>query len=187
MTRTALTVLLGLALAACATAPDPIAEIVIESEPAPVANVEPPSPAPEAPAAEPPVEPEPPASLPPAKPPQTDDGRWRVAVAAERTVEEAAKWAPRLAALGYRSETESVELDGTTWQRVVLPGYRTLRDARAMTPILNQELGIANAWVPAQRTGARAAQPPASPAPAEPAAAAEPLAPAKPATVSPQN
>ena len=48
---------------------------------------------------------------------------------------------------GYRTEILTVEIDGKTWYRVLLPGYASLADAQAALPFVQQELNAPGAWV----------------------------------------
>lgn len=82
---------------------------------------------------------------------QTDGGQWRVALISVRTVEKAAQLSRRVSSKGYRVETEVVEIGGASWQRLVLPGYRTEAEARAILPVVRQEFGFQSAWVPPRR------------------------------------
>jgi cell division septation protein DedD len=115
----------------------------------------------------------------PAKPRQTDHGRFRVSVASLDTVAATVPWVSKLEAAGYRTEILEVVIDGRTWQRVLLPGYASLEEARAVIPFVEQELGLSGVWVTSRR---RAPVPPhlaapaaeAAPAPAPAAAEAPP-------------
>ncbi len=82
---------------------------------------------------------------------QAADGEWRVSLVSVRTAEQAAQLSRQIAAKGYRVETEEVEVNGTRWQRLVLPGYHSEAEARAMLPVVQQEFGMHNAWVPPRR------------------------------------
>lgn len=134
---------LMVSIAACARrqAPEP------EPEPAPppVEISEAPEPAPTPPPAE-----EPPPPEVPMKPPQTDTGRFRIAIAALDSAELTAKWVSKAEAAGYRTEVLAVEIDGKTWHRVLLPGYESLADAQAALPFIQQELSP-SAWVTSRR------------------------------------
>lgn len=123
--------LMGLALAACAT--EPTAPPQVEAPPAEVA-----APAPVAPEA-------------PQKPQQTDAGRFRIAVASLAAPEIAAPWVGKAEAAGYRTELLAVEIEGKTWHRVLLPGYESLDAARAALPFIAQDLGVSDAWVTSRR------------------------------------
>jgi len=148
-------------LAACAgrQAPEP------EPQPAP-----PPveiSEAPEPSATPPPPAEEPPPPEVPMKPPQTDTGRFRIAIASLDSAELTAKWVSKAEAAGYRTEVLAVEIDGKTWHRVLLPGYESLADAQAALPFIQQELSAPSAWVTSRRrapTPAGAAEAPPPPA-----------------------
>lgn len=83
----------------------------------------------------------------PRRPPQTDTGRFRISVAAVGTAEAAAPWVRKAEAAGYRTELLPVEIEGKSWQRVLLPGYATLEEARAALPFVEQDLGVQDAWV----------------------------------------
>lgn len=144
--------LMGLALAACATAPT--APPQAGAPPTEVA-----APAPVAPEA-------------PPKPQQTDAGRFRIAVASLDAPEIAAPWVGKAEAAGYRTELLAVEIEGKTWHRVLLPGYESLEAARAALPFIAQDLGVSDAWV----TSRRRAPAPAAAA-VEQAAAEAPVAP----------
>jgi hypothetical protein len=54
-------------------------------------------------------------------------------------------------AAGYRTEILAVEIDGKTWQRVLLPGYASLAEAQAALPSVQQDLGVPGAWVTSRR------------------------------------
>ena len=130
-----------LVLAGCAS--EPVPPPAMEPEPAPVEvtpYVAPPDQPP------PPDQPTAPAPEAPVKPEQTADGRYRIAVASVRTVEQATEWTQRIESKGYRVETETAEVDGVTWQRVVLPGYRNKNDAMAAIGFAEQDLGVSGAW-----------------------------------------
>lgn len=103
----------------------------------------------------------------PRKPPQTDAGRFRISIAAVGTAEAAAPWLRKAEAAGYRAELLAVEIEGKSWQRVLLPGYATLEEARAALPFIEQDLGVQDAWVTSRRR---------APAPASEDAAAAPAA-----------
>lgn len=156
-------------LAACAgrapPAPAPESAPVIISEAAPPAPVaEPPAPPPDAP---------PPQDA--GKPAQTDTGRFRISIASTETADRAAAWAQKAEAAGYRTELLAVEIDGKTWQRVLLPGYASLAEAQAALPFVQQDLGAPDAWVTSRRRApvpadaAAEAAPPPPPAPEAPA------------------
>ena len=154
-----------------------------EEAPAPVEISEAP-PAAEAPPPPPPDAP-PPDS--PQKPQQTDSGRFRISIASMDSVEATAPWVQKAEAAGYRTEILAVEIEGKTWQRVLLPGYASLAEAQAALPFVQQELGAPSAWVTSRRRApgpadATAGAPP-PPAPDMPAPA--PDAPAPPAPEAP--
>jgi cell division septation protein DedD len=151
-------ILLGATLAGCASAPP--APQVERAAPAPPTITEQPAPPP------------PPAQIEqmPSRPEQTDNGRWRVSVASERTAEQTADWVKLLEGQGFRVATEAAEVEGTTWHRVLLPGYRTVDDARHVIAWLGQQAGMPGAWIP-PKAGAAAAP---APEPAEPAAEEQP-------------
>jgi hypothetical protein len=124
----------------------------------------------------------------PQKPAQTDTGRFRISVASLDTVEAAQPWVRKAEAAGYRTEILAVDIDGTTWQRVLLPGYASLADAQAALPFVQQELGAPTAWVTSRRRApvpADAAAPPPPPAPAD--MPTPPPAPEAPAPEQPAN
>jgi len=140
--------------------------------------------------APPPVEitesaPPPDAPPPDAPPPQTTgkpqqgSGGFRVAIASLDSAEVAAPWVQKAEAAGYRTEVLAVEIAGKTWHRVLLPGYATLDEAKAVIPFVQQELGAADAWV----TSRRRAPGPEDSAPAD----APPPPPAEPAPEQPAN
>lgn len=172
MSRAAPVLAATVLVAACANAPpappapEPAPAVVTE-EPAPAA----PESAPEAaPAEATPAEATPPA-LP--RPEQTADGPYKVSVASERTTAETTPWVRKLEAEDYRVEVEPAQVGDTTWQRVVLPGLRNGREARAMAAYVAQQFGVAGAWVLPKNVPAGEA---AAPAPAEkpPVAAGQP-------------
>lgn len=113
----------------------------------------------------------------PQKPQQTDAGRFRVGVASLESAEATAPWVGKLQAAGYRTEVLPVVIDGKTWHRVLLPGYASLEEARAVIPFVEQEFGVTGVWVTSRR---RAPTPAGAQAPA-PAAVTEPAAPDTPA------
>jgi cell division septation protein DedD len=166
MLRRALTLTVTL-LGACATqpppppaAPEPPPPVIISDQAQPETAAEPIIA--EAPAA-------------PQKPQQTDAGRFRVGVASLETAEAAATWMSKLQAAGYRTEVLPVTIDGKTWQRVLLPGYANLEEARAVIPFVEQEFGITGVWVTSRRraptpNGAAAAESAAEPESAAPPA-----------------
>lgn len=119
----------------------------------------------------------------PQKPPQTDTGRFRIAVASLDTVEATGPWVKKAEAAGYRTELWEVVIDGKSWQRVVLPGYASLADAQAALPFIQQELDAPGAWVTSRR---RAPAPDDAAAPA-PTPAAEPPAPDLPTPPEPEQ
>jgi hypothetical protein len=82
----------------------------------------------------------------PDRPPQTDAGMFRIAIAALDRAELAPRWVKRAEDAGYRTEVLAVEIGGTTWHRVLLPGYESLDAARAALPFVQQELSP-DAWV----------------------------------------
>lgn len=138
--------LLGLmiSLAACARRQPPPEP---EPAPPPVEISEAPEPAP----LPPPVEEPPPPPDTPARPPQTDTGRFRVAIASLDSVDGTAKWVSKAEGAGYRTEVLAVEIDGKTWHRVLLPGYESLADAQAALPFIQQDLNAPGAWVTSRR------------------------------------
>jgi len=165
MLLTGLTVLAG-----CASRPAPAPA---DESPAPVEISE------AAPAEAPPPPPDaPPPADTPQKPQQTDSGRFRISIASLDTVEATAPWVSKAEAAGYRTEVLAVEIDGKTWQRVLLPGYASLADAQAALPFVQQELGAPGAWVTSRR---RAPAPDGAPAEAPP-----PPAPDMPAPPAPE-
>lgn len=103
----------------------------------------------------------------PQKPQQTDAGRFRISIAAVGTAEAAAPWLRKAEAAGYRTELLAVEIEGKSWQRVLLPGYATLEEARAALPFVEEDLGVQDAWVTSRR---RAPAPAGEDATAAPAA-----------------
>jgi hypothetical protein len=92
-------------------------------------------------------------------------------VASERTAAETAPWVRRLEAEGFRVETESADVDGTTWQRVVLPGLRNGHEAREMVAWLDSQMSLKSWVVP---KGSPAAPPEPAAAPDAPAMAPPP-------------
>lgn len=124
-------------------------------------------PAPAAPAPEPVIVTEAPPVVPAEEKPVQGDGPWSVSMASERTAALTQPWVQRFMREGYRVTVDTAEIDGTTWHRVLLPGY-TLVGARAMLPILAQQ-GVANAWIVPRASSAVAA----APAPAPVAAPAQ--------------
>ncbi len=131
----------------------------------------------------PPAEEAPPPPEAPPKPQQTDSGRFRISIASLDMVEATAPWVRKAEAAGYRTEILAVEIDGKTWQRVLLPGYETLDEARAALPFVQQELGAPGAWVTSRR---RAPGPTDAPAAAPPPPAPDmPVPPAPPAPEAP--
>jgi hypothetical protein len=160
--RKTLSVSLVLALlAACASAPP---EPEPEPAPPPVEISETSEPAPPPP----PVEAPPPDR--PARPAQTDTGMFRISIASQETAEGTARWVRRAEDAGYRTEVLAVDIDGKTWHRVLLPGYASLDEAKAALAIVQEELGVPNAWVTSRR---RAPTPAGSEAPPPPDAPAE--------------
>jgi len=106
--------------------------------------------------------------------PQQGSGGFRVAIASLDSAEIAAPWVQKAEAAGYRAEVMAVEIEGKTWHRVVLPGYATLDEARAVIPFVQQELGSPDAWVTSRRRAPGPADAPAeapipSPPPEQPA------------------
>ena len=129
----------------------------------------------------PPDQPPPPDT--PAKPPQTDTGRFRIAIASLDSAEGTAKWVSRAEAAGYRTEILAVEIDGKTWHRVLLPGYESLADAQAALPFIQQELDAPGAWVTSRlRAPTPGGTADAPPAPAETPPPPPPEAPPTPAS-----
>jgi len=148
-------------LAACASTPPPEPE---PPPPPPVEISEAPEPGP------PPDQPPPPAE--PQKPMQTDSGLFRISIAALDRAELAPPWIARAEAAGYRTELLAVEIDGKTWHRVLLPGYASLDEAKAVLPFIQQELAP-DAWITSRRRAPGPADAPADapppPPPTEPA------------------
>jgi cell division septation protein DedD len=150
-------------LAACAgrappaPAPESAPVVISESPPAPVAAPAEPAPPPDQPP--PPLE---------GKPAQTDSGRFRISIASTETAERAAAWARKAEAAGYRTEILAVEIDGKTWQRVLLPGYASLAEAQAALPFVQQDLGAPGAWVTSRRRAPAPSDAPAEAAPPPP-------------------
>jgi len=143
-------------LAGCASAPPPPPD----ESPAPVVISE----------AQPAPEPPPPAETPPpdpGKPQQTESGRFRIAVASLDRAELTAQWVSKAEAAGYRTEVLAVEIDGKTWHRVLLPGYATLDEAKAVLPYVQQDLGAPGAWVTSRRRAPVPAGEAGAPPPAE--------------------
>ena len=161
-------------LAACASQPPPPPMADPEPLPPPAAIVEP------APVqAEPIVEaapPPPPPPAAPAKPQQTDGGRFRIGVASVDSAELAARWIGKIEAAGYRGEVLPVQIEGKTWQRVLLPGYASLDEARAALPFIEQDLGVKGAWVTSRRRAPAPEGAPVAAAEPAPATAAAPAA-----------
>lgn len=150
-------------LAACAgrapPAPAP------ESAPVVITETEPPAPAPAEPAP-PPDQPPPPArATAMGNPAQTDRGRFRISIASVESLEQTRTWVQKARDAGYRTEVLAVQIDGKTWQRVLLPGYASLAEAQAALPFVQQDLGAPDAWVTSRR---RAPVPSAMPADAVP-------------------
>ena len=131
----------------------------------------------------------------PQRPPQTDTGRFRISIASLDTVEAAAPWVGKAEAAGYRTEVLAVEIEGKTWQRVLLPGYATLDEAQAAVPFVQQDLGAPDAWVTSRRRApapmdapVEAPPPPAPDMPAPPPAPDMPAPPPEtPAPEAPAN
>ena len=148
-------------LGGCASAPPPEPEeapapvVISENQPAPdlPPPYAPPPDQPPPPDTTPPDQPPPPDTPPPdrpkaeGKPQQTDDGRFRIAVASAESAGPAEKWARKAEAAGYRTELLTVVIDGKTWHRVLLPGYGSLDEAKAALPFVQQELDAPGAWV----------------------------------------
>jgi hypothetical protein len=158
------------ALAAAACSSEPVQPPPPPPQPAPTIVLEEPAPAPEP---SPPPEPEKPAR------PEQGSGPYRVAIASEKTSAAATRWVRKLEAEDFRVETESVDLNGTTWLRVVLPGYRNGREAREAVAYLDSQLGI-KAWVvPKGAPGTKVPSAPAASSESAPAAPAAKPAPSK--------
>jgi hypothetical protein len=137
----------------------------------------------EAPPAAPAPEPAPePAPAPPAPArPEQGNGPYRVSVASERTATETEPWMRKLQAEGFSVSTEAAEVEGTTWQRVVLPGLRNGAAAREMVAYLESQYSMKSWVIPknaptAASTAATEAAPAATPA----ADATKPTSPAEP-------
>lgn len=128
-----------------------------ESAPVVISESEPP-----APATAPPEPPPPPAA---SRPEQTDTGRFRISIASVESEAAAARWISKAEAAGYRVGLLAVEIDGKTWQRVLLPGYASLADAQAALPFVQQDLGAPDAWVTSRRRAPVPADAPAEAAP----------------------
>lgn len=156
-TNVLLAALTGAAVAGCASKPIELPPMPPAPEPTVVeapAQAEAPSPPPAEPAA--PAAPAEPALT---KPAQVDGGPYRVSVASETTPQETEHWIKRLEAEGLRAQAEPTEVGGKSWQRVVVPGLRNGREARAMAAYINHQLGIHDAWVIPKQTPAPAAAP----------------------------
>ena len=74
------------------------------------------------------------------------------------SAELAARWIGKVEAAGYRGEVLPVQIEGKTWQRVLLPGYASLEEARAALPFIEQDLGVQGAWVTSRRRAPTPAQ-----------------------------
>lgn len=130
---------LAMVLAGCAHEPPPPPEPATPppAEVAAPAAAEPPAPEPAVEAA---------AAPEPIPRPEQVDGPYKVSVASERTTQLAGPWVRKLEAEGLRVAVEPATVGDVTWQRVVLPGLRNGREARAMAAYLDQQLGM-KSWV----------------------------------------
>jgi hypothetical protein len=150
-----------LALAPPPTAPEPASGSAAPAVPESIVT---------APAA--PAEAEEPARL--TRPPQTGHGQWCIVVVSERKAEDTKPWMKRLAGAGFRVEVEPADVGGTTWYRVLLPGYRADGEARAALAAANEAAGVKDSFI-WRRKKAAAPAPAAEPPPAEkPAPEAQP-------------
>jgi hypothetical protein len=75
---------------------------------------------------------------------------WGLSVMSARQRTIADRHAERLREAGYAAAVREVQVDTTTWYRVVIPGFQSVAEARALQPAL-QELGYDGAWVARDR------------------------------------
>jgi cell division septation protein DedD len=125
MERTAILILLA-TLAACASRSPPPRHTPVAADPVPI-----PAPAP-APAPAPPVV----------------KGDWCVSLISVRTVAKSERLRDEYARQNYPVGIETVEVEGTTWHRVLFTGLVSRDDANALLPQLEQQFGVSGGWVP---------------------------------------
>jgi hypothetical protein len=78
---------------------------------------------------------------------QSSGGEWSVVLMSLNDAGEAEARMRPLHDAGYAVETRSAEVNGRTWTRLVLPGFATARDARAVAQRLQGVHGLGTPWV----------------------------------------
>lgn len=76
-----------------------------------------------------------------------EDGGWSLQLAASRSVEAARALARRLREAGYGAQAVAAEIDGATWQRVLISGFVSSADARAAGEALRARFNLPSVWV----------------------------------------
>lgn len=76
-----------------------------------------------------------------------EDGRWLLQLAASRSVAGVQGLVRRLRQAGYAADTVPAEIDGVTWQRVVIAGFISLAGATAAGGAVRERFNLPSVWV----------------------------------------